>query len=157
MASIGMLSLLAPSTNSPLKSTSNMPDHLRGAIALSPGLALRRFFFGVHEKTKRTLAEEAECGDETSLSEWIRDGIYRRLVVCNVFFHPRSISILFAKGSDPNECDAYGYTPLLNAAALGRLSAVEELIKNGANIDLKGPYGFSALHAAAQVNILNLI
>jgi len=92
----------------------------------SPKEVISRYLFGYHSKTKRTLAEEAETGDEISVCSWIRDGF------------------------DPNEKDFYGYTPLLNAAALGRVNAVRELIKNGAKIESKGPYGFTALHAAAQ-------
>jgi len=101
----------------------------------SPGLysyvadskvALERLLFGYHVKTKRSLSEEAESGDETSVYSWIHDGV------------------------DPDALDVYGYTPLLNAAALGRLNAVYELIRNGANVDKKGPFGLTPLHAAAQ-------
>lgn len=46
-----------------------------------------------------------------------------------------------------------GYTPLLNAAVVGRLNAVVELIKNGADVNKPGPHGFTPLHAAAQVNL----
>jgi hypothetical protein len=42
--------------------------------------------------TKRTLSEEAECGQPESLSEWLKNG------------------------ADVNEVDAYGYTPLVNAS-----------------------------------------
>lgn len=87
---------------------------------------ISRYLFGYHYKTKRSLAEEAECGDEVSVCSWIKDGV------------------------DPDETDAYGYTPLLNAAALGRLNAVCELVKSGANVNKSGPFGFTPLHAAAQ-------
>jgi hypothetical protein len=51
-----------------------------------------RYLLGLSsETTKRSLSEEAESGVPESLSEWIR------------------------KGSDPNETDDYGYTPLVNA------------------------------------------
>lgn len=92
----------------------------------SPKQALQRYIFGYHEKTKRSLAEEAECGDEISVHSWIKEGY------------------------DPDELDAYGYTPLLNASALGRVGAVMELVKSGANVNKQGPYGFTPLHAAAQ-------
>lgn len=91
-----------------------------------PRQMLERYFLGYHLKTKRSLAEEAESGDEISVNTWIKEGY------------------------DPDELDAYGYTPLLNASALGRLNAVMELIKNGANVNKKGPFGFGPLHAAAQ-------
>lgn len=82
---------------------------------------------GYHTKTKRTLPEEAESGDEVSVCTWIKNGV------------------------NPNDTDAYGYTPLLNASIYGRLVAVIELIKNGADINKPGPYGYTPLHAAAQV------
>ena len=50
---------------------------------LSLGESIKRLF-GVHSKTKRSLAEEAESGDELSVGSWIREG------------------------ADPNEHDAYG-------------------------------------------------
>jgi ankyrin repeat protein len=92
-----------------------------------PSESIKRLF-GVHSKTKRSLAEEAESGDEFSVSSWIRSG------------------------ANPNEYDAYGYTPLLNAAANGRLEAVKNLIKNGASINMTGPYNYTALLAASQVS-----
>jgi len=92
----------------------------------SPREIISRYIFGFNAKTKRTLAEEAESGEETSVCSWIIDGC------------------------DPNEEDAYGYTPILNAAAMGRVNVVKELIKYGADINRAGPFGFTALHAAAQ-------
>lgn len=51
-----------------------------------------KHLFGLSAKpTKRSLSEEAECGSPESLIEWLR------------------------QGSNPNEVDAYGYTPLINA------------------------------------------
>ncbi len=108
------------------------------AASASPGLysyvsdsraALERLLFGYHVKTKRSLAEEAESGDETSVSSWIKDGV------------------------DPDELDTYGYTPLLNAATLGRLNTAVELVRNGADVNKRGEFGYTSLHAAAQVNI----
>lgn len=92
----------------------------------SPREALARYLFGFHAKTKRSLAEEAESGDEISVGSWIREG------------------------HNADELDAYGYTPLLNASAMGRLQAVNQLIKNGADLNKPGPFGFTPLHAAAQ-------
>jgi ankyrin repeat protein len=95
----------------------------------SPKEALQRFFFGYHSKTKRSLTEEAECGDEFSVQSWTKAGV------------------------DPNTVDEYGYTPLLNASVLGRLNAVVELVKVGADVNKKGSFGFTPLHAAAQVSL----
>ena len=51
-----------------------------------------RHMLGMGSKTtKRSLSEEAESGSPDSVSEWLRSG------------------------SNPNEKDAYGYTPLVNA------------------------------------------
>ena len=109
---------------------------LQRSSSTAPGLysympsasdVFRRYLLGVHAKTKRSLAEEAESGNEVSVHSWIRDGV------------------------NPNEPDAYGYTPLINASTLGRLAAVKELLKSGAEVNQTGPFGFTALHAAAQV------
>ena len=150
---LGMLALVSPTTPLPvttLITTDDSISRVKGSdgkiekpiskryarsSSTSPGLysympsprgVIEKYIFGIHSKTKRTLAEEAECGDEVACFSWIRDGV------------------------DPNEVDAYGYTPLLNAAALGRLNAVVELLKNGADINRSGPYGFHPIHAAAQ-------
>ena len=119
MNSVGMYGLLSSITT-----TTHVYNN---SSELYPKQFIRRYLFGLHAKTKRSLAEEAECGDEISVLSWIKDG------------------------SDPNEVDAYGYSPLLNAAAIGRLCALEKLTMNGADINKKGPFGFTPLHAAAQV------
>jgi hypothetical protein len=55
--------------------------------------AYLKHMLGLNAKTtKRSLSEEAECGSPESLEEWLR------------------------QGSNPNEYDAYGYTPLVNAS-----------------------------------------
>ena len=123
MNSIGMYGLLNSIT------TTTHVHNNSSSGELNPKQFIRRYLFGLHAKTKRCLAEEAECGDETSIVSWIKDG------------------------TDPNELDAYGYTPLLNAAAIGRLCALEKLTMNGADINKKGPFGFTPLHAAAQVSL----
>lgn len=76
--------------------------------------------------TKRSLSEEAECGTPASLTEWLR------------------------LGSDPNEIDAYGYTPLVNCSLRGCLKSAKILINNGADINMKAMHGYSPLHASAQ-------
>lgn len=106
----------------------NETEKRKYGIFTSPKETLQRLLFGYHNKTKRTLSEEAECGDEVSVCTWIKND-----------------------GVDPNDVDAYGYTPLLNATVVGRVNAVSELIKNGADVNKPGPYGFTPLHGAAQV------
>lgn len=95
-------------------------------MVVSPKQVFEKYVFGIHPKTKRSLAEEAECGDDASLRSWLRDGV------------------------NPNEPDHYGYTPLLNASVIGRINAVKELVKNGADVNMKSKFGFTPLHAAAQ-------
>lgn len=77
--------------------------------------------------TKRTLSEEAECGSSESVREWLR------------------------QGSDPNEIDAYGYTPLVNACLRGCKKSAAILLDNGAEPNKKACHGYTPLHAAAQV------
>jgi hypothetical protein len=72
-------------------------DEQQDQAAYSPTVSMIssyfKSWFGLNPKiTKRTLSEEAECGSPESLSEWLR------------------------KGSNVNEIDAYGYTPLVNAS-----------------------------------------
>jgi ankyrin repeat protein len=83
--------------------------------------------------TKRSLSEEAECGSPESLSEWIK------------------------KGSNVDEIDAYGYTPLVNASLRGCAKSVKILLNNGAEIDKKAMHGYTALHAAAQNGHLEVV
>ena len=60
-------------------------------------------------------------------------------------------------GADINAPDAYGYTPLMNAAMLGRLKIVKALIELGADVQKKGQFGYTALHAAAQGGHLEVV
>jgi len=122
-----------PNKNTLARSLSTSPKLYSLMPVTSPRQAFQRMIFGVHAKTKRSLAEEAESGDDKSLNAWIKDGV------------------------DPNEADSYGYTPLINASTLGRLTAVKELVKNGADINKLGPFEFSALHAAAQVCLIQIL
>ncbi|CAF4584195.1 unnamed protein product, partial [Rotaria magnacalcarata] len=57
--------------------------------------------FNTAQKTKRSLPEEAECGSLDGIKCWIREG------------------------TDIDATDAYGYTPLINAAMLGRADIVK--------------------------------
>lgn len=137
MAQIGMLALFSTVTPNPLldEKNSSTKSLEKPTLVSSPSFysymsnpkeAFQRYVLGLHAKTKRSLAEEAESGDETSVTAWLREG------------------------ADPNEQDSYGYTPLINASALGRLKAVKHLVQSGADLNKSGPFGFSALHAAAQ-------
>jgi len=85
------------------------------------------------QKSKRSLPEEAECGTVDGIKCWLREG------------------------ADINAPDAYGYTPLMNAAMLGRLNVVKILIELGADVQKKGQFGYTALHAAAQGGHLEVV
>jgi hypothetical protein len=89
--------------------------------------------FSRPQKTKRSLPEEAECGSVDGIKCWLREG------------------------ADINAPDAYGYTPLMNAAMLGRLNIVKALIELGADVQKKGQFGYTALHAAAQGGHLEVV
>jgi hypothetical protein len=69
--------------------------------------------FSSPQKTKRSLPEEAESGSVEGIKCWLREG------------------------ADINAPDAYGYTPLMNAAMLGRLHIVKVLIELGADVQKK--------------------
>ena len=45
----------------------------------------------------------------------------------------------------------------MNAAMLGRLDIVKALIESGADIQKKGQFGYTALHAAAQGGHLDVV
>lgn len=91
------------------------------------------FFFPNAKKTKRSLAEEAECGSLEGIQSWLHDG------------------------ADINALDAYGYPPILNATMLNRVDVVRALIDAGADVQRKGPFGYTALHAAAQGGYLEVV
>lgn len=105
-----------------------------GGLSTTPVQAVTAYLknlLGLTAKpTKRSLSEEAECGSPDSLREWLR------------------------QGSDPNEVDAYGYTPLVNACLRGCKRSVTVLMANGANVNMKAMHGYTPLHAAAQVSSL---
>ena len=117
MSSIGMFALfysVTSSGNVDNKPSASLQSSRSTGIYSSSKELFQRYFLGHHAKTKATLAEEAESGDEGSVNSWLREG------------------------ANPNEMDAYGCTPLLNASALGRLQAVKNLVQSGAEINKTG-------------------
>ena len=106
--------------------------------------------FNSPQKTKRSLPEEAECGSADGIKCWLREGNDIRTMTTSIYAFSRT-------GADINATDAYGYTPLMNAAMLGRLDIVRLLIDAGADIQKKGQFGYTALHAAAQNGHLDVV
>jgi len=102
------------------------------SVTMISSFVQRVFGLSYAKPTKRTLSEEAECGVPESLSEWLR------------------------KGSNPNEVDAYGYTPLVNASLRGCARSARFLLENGADVDKRAMHGYTALHAASQNGHLNV-
>ena len=119
-------------------------------IKTTAGL-LCKLFFTSPQKTKRSLPEEAECGSLEGIRCWLREG--KPLSSCE----RKHIAVRVDVGADINAPDAYGYTPLMNAAMLGRLDVVRALIDSGANVQKKGQFGYTALHAAAQGGHLEVV
>lgn len=113
-----------PKTNELHRQMSASPSLSTPVNAISSYL---KQLLGMNAKiTKRSLSEEAECGSPESLGEWLR------------------------QGSDPNEIDPYGYTPLVNASLRGCTKSVKILINNGADVNMKAIHGYCPLHAASQ-------
>jgi ankyrin repeat protein len=107
--------------------------------------------FNSPQKTKRSLPEEAECGSLDGIRCWLREGNIKKINHRNIYFD------FYIIGADINAADAYGYTPLMNAAMLGRVDVVRSLIDFGADIQKQGQFGYTALHAAAQNGHLDVV
>lgn len=89
MSSIGIFSVLSTVSTqmAPTESFANL------AMVKSPRSIIRRYLYGLHEKTKRTLAEEAECGDEVATTTWIKDG---KILKLKLIFNYEILIIIFA-------------------------------------------------------------
>jgi CubicO group peptidase (beta-lactamase class C family) len=62
-----------------------------------------------------------------------------------------------AAGSDLNQRDAFGSTPLIVAATFGRTAAARALIEGGADLNLAGADGGTALHTAAFLGRIEIV
>lgn len=60
-------------------------------------------------------------------------------------------------GKSPDEADAHGYTPLMNAARAGDTTAVDYLLVKGARLHLQGPDGKTAADMAANTGTRELL
>lgn len=86
---------LERTSTDPIATSPKTDLHRQSSTGTTPVQTVTNYLkhlFGLNAKpTKRSLSEEAECGSPESISEWLR------------------------QGSNPNEVDPYGYTPLINA------------------------------------------
>lgn len=120
-----------PSTYNTPPRSSELTRQMSASPSLStPVSAISTYLKGLlgmnPKTTKRSLSEEAECGSPESLCQWLR------------------------QGSDPNEIDPYGYTPLVNASLRGCIKSVKILLANGADVNKQAMHGYCPLHAASQ-------
>ena len=72
------------------------------------------------------------------------------LIQCVVKNDLGALQTGLAQGTDPNERDDEGRTPLIHAAIDNRLEAAKLLLDSGAEPDTQDEAGNSALHYAAQ-------
>lgn len=61
---------------------------------------------------------------------------------------PEKILVLLKAGANVNARNAYGATPLFNAAAFGDIASVKVLVSHGANVNLRNYEGISPLFIA---------
>jgi len=81
------------------------------------------------------------AGDSNSLGQ---------LLYCAAEDFPDYVSDILDAGADPNWHDADGDFPLLIAAGMGHLNAVESLCAADADVNAVNLFGESALHRAIQ-------
>ncbi len=62
----------------------------------------------------------------------------------------QTFSDMVMLGYDIDEKDLDGFTPLMIAAAMGKVDFAEFLINNGANVNMRSYTGLTAMHRAAQ-------
>jgi ankyrin repeat protein len=59
--------------------------------------------------------------------------------------HPEKVDRFLAAGSNINETDQHGATPLINAAQSGNFAIIKKLVDHGANVNAVDHEGYSAL------------
>lgn len=63
---------------------------------------------------------------------------------------PYSVAACLANDDDPNGLDHHGHTALYIASKYGHLQVAKDLIKAGADVNIRTPEGASAVDAALQ-------
>ncbi|HLK59030.1 MAG TPA: ankyrin repeat domain-containing protein [Chthonomonadaceae bacterium] len=103
-------------------------------------------------------------GDPTRLVKWGENAYAIRTSASQIVFispypdlflaaqssDPKTLRMLLDKGANPNAQNADGKTPLMAAAASGRVDACQALLARGADPHLADYYGGTAVMAAAE-------
>ncbi|MCY3688565.1 MAG: hypothetical protein F4Y89_10605 [Gammaproteobacteria bacterium] len=116
-----------------------------GAVA-----ALIEFGANVHARSlvrEQFVKSEKEQDSHPAYMYWIEEGGNTALMFAARAGDLRSTQLLVAAGSEINEGNAFGTTPLIMAVHGGNPALLETLLEAGANVDGDGP-GHTALHAA---------
>jgi len=117
----------------------------------------------------------AANGEVDNLREIIKAGFYVKSVdaqgctALHIAAHSRYVDqnedrgqaacaqLLIDMGALIEAVDSINNTPLIVAAATGRLSVLDVLIRNNAELNTKGKFGFTALHAAARYDFIKSV
>ncbi|GBO33742.1 hypothetical protein AVEN_156138-1, partial [Araneus ventricosus] len=103
---------------------------------------------GLKKRKKPTDLTQNSNIKSDSIFLYAQQGDIRRLKQC------------VESGLSVNQQDAYGWTPVMCAACEGHFSAVEYLLKVGANLDIKCKYGMTVRDIAMKTKngaIINLL
>ena len=112
--------------------------------------ALVEFGADVHARSlvrEQFVKSEKEQDSHPAYMYWIEEGGNTALMFAARAGDLRSTQLLVAAGSEINEGNAFGTTPLIMAVHGGNPALLETLLEAGANVDGDGP-GHTALHAA---------
>jgi len=83
------------------------------------------------------------------MSVWKYIGYYMVIYLAALQGNIEAVKQHIGAGSNLNERDAYGSTPLIVAATFGKTDVAKALIEAGADLDARNNDGATALHAAA--------
>lgn len=92
-----------------------------------------------------------ESMSDPSLGGWSRESLLNGSELLQAVYDSPAdvVENLLAKGADPNEGDAWGYTPLMSAVTRGDPRVVRLLLRAGADARRRDVDGWTVLMAAA--------